>query len=290
MATEGQVFDLGYRRYDGPRLGRVATTLAVVRDGVRRVLGLRRRARRKVLPWSLIVVAFMPSIVFLAFALIAGELVEGEIFGHDTYFDLTQRISLLFVALAAGELLVPDRTYGTLQVYSSRPVSADEYLAARFGAMGAAVAVIMLVPQVFLFVGSGLLASDGFLNHVSSEWTVLPQVLAVTSVYLLAHGPPALAIASITPRASVAAAVFAGVMLLSSGITTGLVDEAGVSAAGLAAFEQHPRYVAEWIFGSHNHVWIPQRAGYDPWVSLAVIGGVAVVCVLFLRARYRSLL
>ncbi len=48
--TEGVVYDLGYRPHEGERLGRAGAVRALYRDGLRRVLGLRRRARAKIWP------------------------------------------------------------------------------------------------------------------------------------------------------------------------------------------------------------------------------------------------
>ena len=61
--TQGAVYDLGYEPYDGERLGRSGARRTVFWDGIRRVLGIRRKARRKVLPWTLIVIAVIPAIV-----------------------------------------------------------------------------------------------------------------------------------------------------------------------------------------------------------------------------------
>ena len=41
------IYDRGYRTYDGPRLGPKGARRAVYKDGVRRVLGLGRKARRR---------------------------------------------------------------------------------------------------------------------------------------------------------------------------------------------------------------------------------------------------
>ena len=62
MTSEGAIFDLDYRRYEGERTGRTAIRWAMVRVGVRKVLGLRRKARRKILPWGLILLAVLPAI------------------------------------------------------------------------------------------------------------------------------------------------------------------------------------------------------------------------------------
>ena len=65
MTNRGVVYDLGYAPHEGPRLGRSGAIVATIKDGVRRVLGLRRRARKKILPWGLFAVAFLPAVAFI---------------------------------------------------------------------------------------------------------------------------------------------------------------------------------------------------------------------------------
>jgi hypothetical protein len=60
-SAEGTVYDLGYAPHEGPRLGRPAGIRAMVVDGTRRALGLRRKAWPKVLPWGLIAAAIVPA-------------------------------------------------------------------------------------------------------------------------------------------------------------------------------------------------------------------------------------
>ena len=105
----GVVFDLGYQPYDGERFGRQGATRAVYRDGLRRVVGLRRKARRKILPALLAVVALAPAAFFVAFGLLTGDLIEDDenFFGAAEYFSFNATVTLLFVALAASELLLP---------------------------------------------------------------------------------------------------------------------------------------------------------------------------------------
>ena len=52
-------FDLGYRRYEGRRLGRKGAFLALYMDGVRACFGLGRPARSKVVPVGLLVLALL---------------------------------------------------------------------------------------------------------------------------------------------------------------------------------------------------------------------------------------
>ena len=82
MSSEGTVYDLGYKPYDGENLGRAGSRRAIVWDGVRRVLGLRRRARTKILPWGLMTIALFPAIVFIGIGVIGGEAITDDFFSQ----------------------------------------------------------------------------------------------------------------------------------------------------------------------------------------------------------------
>ena len=58
--TTGEVFDLGYQHYDGPREGRFRARTALWVNGVRTALGLGRGAKAKILPTLLFVAAMAP--------------------------------------------------------------------------------------------------------------------------------------------------------------------------------------------------------------------------------------
>ena len=46
----GNIYDLGYRGYDGPRLGRRHAAATLVRHSTRSVFGLGRTMRAKIIP------------------------------------------------------------------------------------------------------------------------------------------------------------------------------------------------------------------------------------------------
>ncbi len=289
----GVVYDLGYQPYSGDRLGRRGAVLAVYKDGLRRVMGLRRRARRKALPWSLFVIALLPAGFFLAFSVITGELITDdfgrpvEFFGPADYSSFSATITLLFVALAATELLLPDRVSGTLEVYASRPLRRIDYLGARGAALLTLVLAFLVVPQTLLVVGNAFVSPDGFLASIVDDLDVLARAVAATSVYFLAFAPLAAAVAAIAARQAIAAGVYLVTMFMANGMSELLVVN-DFDVFGLTALNHHPRYVSDWIFDDSTLNWIPDRAGFDPWVSLAVIVAIAASSAVVVMHRYRK--
>ena len=287
--SEGVVYDLGYRRVEGERLGRAGAVRALYRDGLRRVLGLRRRARAKALPWGLLAIAVIPATAFIGVAVFTRQMgVEGaEFFSHAQYFDLTGTIALLFVALAAGELLVPDRANGVLQVYASRPLTPGDYLLGRAAALATVVFTFMWLPHLVLFFGRAWVSDGGFGSYVTGNWGDLWQTAVACLAYFAGLAPLAFLFAAYAKRGAIAAGAFIGAMALLSPATEALVVEAGFKPFALFALQQHPRVVKDWIMGVTEWGLVPTRAGYEPWVSLAVIVVVGLAAGVMVVRRYR---
>ena len=113
--TEQVIYDRGYRGYDGPRLGPPGARKAVYREGVKRILGIGRKGRQKIFPWSLIAVAVVAAFIFIGLHWVIGNVEESIRQGLPTYgglFDFYSGISLVFIAFAGPALLIPDRTSG----------------------------------------------------------------------------------------------------------------------------------------------------------------------------------
>lgn len=287
--AEGVVFDLGYRPHEGERLGRRGARRALYRDGLRRVLGLRRKARKKVFPFVLAGVAVTPALFFVALSVVAGAFDQSvTFFDHPEYFNLTGSMAMIFVALAAGELLIPDRMHGTYQVYASRPLTIIDYLAMRFASLATVVVGFLWFPHLVLFFGRAWVSDQGFGSYVTSEAGVLATTLAGSIVYFAAFAPLAFAIASVTRRTSLAAGLYLGVMMVSNPVASSLV-ESGASSLGLLALFDHPGYVKDWIMGSGDADWIPELAGYGPMYSLLVILIVAAASWLVVLLRQRRM-
>lgn len=292
--TDAVIYDRGYKAYDGERLGRGATRRAIVKDGIRRILGIRRKARRKVLPWSLLAIGLLMAAVLVGQLFLLGSLAGAAAEGLPSYpelFDLYSRIALLFLAITIPELLGPDRAQGVLSVYFSRPMSVADYLTGKVAAYVVMAAAIYLVPQTLFHLGAAALAENGFLSYLGANLDVLWKVSAAALGFILIHGGLLAVVGAYVDRTSFAAATFLGI-LLAGGNLAGVISEAafpGARFASLLALDDHPRYVRDWIFDSDLGSYWPERAGFDPWVSLAVIVVVAVAGSAWVYRRYRRL-
>ena len=292
--TDQVIFDRGYRGYDGPRRGPSGARRAVYKDGLRRILGLGRKARYKIFPWSLISIAVIAAAGFIgvhwAGRELAGAAIEGLLPAYGELFDFYSAISLLFIAFAGPVLLSPDRTGGVLSVYFSRPLTVDGYLSAKGAAFVTLVGGIYLVPQILLHLGLALLSDKGFLSYLGDTVEILWKVPVTTLGFVAMHGAIVFALSAFINRTGFAAAAFFG-LIVAGGPIAGRVAEASFPAAkwfSLLALDHHPRIIRDHFF--NDTVEYPaELAGFEVWVSAAVILGAVAVAAAVVRARYRRL-
>lgn len=290
--TEGVIYDRGYRPHE-ESAGRTGPRAAIVREGIRRILGLRRKARKKIFPWALLTIALLASAVLVALHFAAGSIAAALAEGLPTYpelFDFYSRIALLFVAFTAPGLIVPDRADGVLSVYFSRPLTVGDYLGAKLVAYLLVAGSIYLVPQIALYVGLAALSDDGWLRYMADNVSVLWQVIAVALAFLVVHGGVLGAISSHVRRTGTAAAIFLGLVVAGGGLAGALATSEipGGRFLSLLALDDHARVVRDWLFGVDIGRYAPEAAGFSPWVSVAAIVAVGVGGALWTYRVYRE--
>lgn len=292
----GAVYDLGYLPYEGERLGRRGARRTIFFDGVRRVLGLRRKARRKVLPWMLLTIAMLPPIAFVGVSFFVPVEVDTAFdvaTMHSQFFGLGGTIVMLFSALAAPELLVPDRRDGVLAMLSSRPLTSDDYIGTRFASLLAIVAGFLLIPQLVLYIGMAATSDDGLVNGLIDGAGNLPKILFVAFVYVLAFVPLSFVVASIANRKAIAAVVFLAILTALTGFAEALVQNATITGSRWVALLT-PINTADaanaWVFGQENPSSLLAAADIHPGVGVVALAAIGFAAVAFAVTRYRRLL
>jgi ABC-2 type transport system permease protein len=291
--TDQVIYDRGYRTYDGDRTGPGGARAAVYKDGIRRVLGLGRKARDKIFPWIMIAIAIGMAAIVIGVHWFIGDLAESLAEGVPSYgelFDLYSWIGLLFIAFAGPWLLIPDRTRGVLSVYFSRPLTVDGYLTSKVGAFATVVGAIYLVPQIVLHIGLGLISDDGFLTYMGDNLDVLWKVPVTTLAFVAMHGALAFLLSAVINRPGVASAAFLGVLIPGRFIAAQISEASfpGARWTSLLAFDHLPRIIRDDLF--RDTVRYPAEAvGFGGWTAAIVIAVFAIVAALVVRARYRRL-
>jgi ABC-2 type transport system permease protein len=218
----GAVYDRGYRPYEGARGGRGASRWALWRLTIRRALGLRRSWRQKVLPWSLLALATVPAIVNVGVLYATRNTpayeIDFEFITFREYVGVSSML-LLFVAVSAPDALCPDRHDRVLPLIFSRPLTGEDYVMAKVGAIFAIVFGFSFLPQVVLFVGEMLVHDDGALEYLTDNAEVLWQVPVAVALLAIYYAVISLALASLTDRRLVGGIALLGLALVTSAIS-----------------------------------------------------------------------
>lgn len=227
--SSGAVYDRGYRPFAGKLGGRSAARMALYRASLRRAVGLRRSWRQKFFPWLLLTVASVPAIVWVGIAYITRDTPADaiEIITYREYLGVSTAL-LVFVGLAAPDVLCPDRRNRTLPLIFSRPLTGTDYVIAKVGAIGSVVFLFSFLPQVVLYVGQ-LLVSDSAFDYLRDNLDVLWQVPLGTIAFSLYFSSLSCAIASLTTRRLIAAASLLILLLGSSAMAAGLSESTGAA-------------------------------------------------------------
>ena len=229
----GEVFDLGYQHYRGPREGRMRARKALWVNGVRTALGLGRGAVAKILPVLLFAAVMTPALVAILIASVAD--VGEDIVSHDDYYRIISVILVLFSAIIAPELLCPDRRDGVINLYLVRPLTNTDYVAARWLAFFSVTLALVLFGQVVLLVGLTLAAEEP-LDYLRDNWLDIPRFLLAGVVVAVFTTTLPMAVSAFTTRRAYAAAFVIGVFIISipvAGVLTGCNEEQrSVGSAG----------------------------------------------------------
>ena len=232
MSAEGNIYDLGYQGYDGPRLGRSSVTLGLLRHTLASAYGIGRGGRAKVIPFGLGAMAVLPAVLAVGITALVSQSGAGEALGeaspirHDTYHGITVTLVMLFCAAQAPELFGKDQRYNVLPLYFSRVLTRTDYAAARLGGLILAVFLVTVVPHLVLTLGE-MLASDP-VTGLSDEAADIPRYLAVSALTSGLLAAIAAVIAAWVPRRAYATAAIIAVFLI-PGIVVAVVQELAVS-------------------------------------------------------------
>jgi ABC-2 type transport system permease protein len=151
--TSGVIHNIGYRRYDGPRLGRAAIVRALTWHSLRSAFGIGRGAKAKIFPALLFGLICLPAAVnAVALATTPGG--GAPIVGYDSYIpSLRTVVMLIFVAIEAPNLVSGDLRNHTLPLYFARPIHRLDYPAAKLVAFLLACLLMIEIPLILLWIG-----------------------------------------------------------------------------------------------------------------------------------------
>lgn len=303
-AAGGVIHDLGYQRYDGPRLGRSQIVTALAWHSFRAAFGLGRGAKAKIVPVIAVLAMCLPAIVN-AFVMSRGN---PRAVDYDTYVPaLRDIIMTIFVAVQAPELVSRDVRSRVLPLYFSRPIKPGDYPLAKYLGFTAACLVLLEVPLLLLWGGAIANVHGG--AAVWAETRALIPGLLVGLMWAVSLAAISLFLASLTGRRAFATGTVAITLLLTYTLAEILlqVESQGVvhgGPAGGLAINGPPPSLAEKVSGLFSpftlfngvRMWLGGTNPADSVLKPGAFGAVYAVvllvlvglCLAGLAARYRK--
>jgi ABC-2 type transport system permease protein len=283
MSEAGVIHDIGYQRYEGPRLGRGAVVGALYVQGIRAAFGLGRSAKAKIFPWLVAGIALLIAVI------VAGVKAQANITLFNYYqFDDTMAILIIFfVAIIAPALVSRDLRSGVLPLYFSRPVRAADYVAAKVGALITAVWLLLGVPQLIMFLGAAFTTKTGMKGVWHEAGNLLPG-WAYSVLWAVVFAVIGLLIASFTGKQAFAAGGIVALFVVTTpvvGVLSILPADSAHQMAGLASPATLVNGVATWL--RHNPVAGIDIGRFGPLYGIETVCLVAAALLLLL-ARYRK--
>jgi ABC-2 type transport system permease protein len=295
ITRAGSIYDLGYRRYEGPRLGRAHAIRSLVVHSFRTTFGLGRSGRAKAAPLIFGAIALLPAVIIVGGLTVAArfgferQLDDSDLIGYDNYFSAITAIVVLFCAAQAPELFGRDQRHGVLALYFARALRRSDYALGRLIGFILAVLVLLLLPMALLFIGRVLLPANigaAFLANLPNVPPVLAHGLVIAALY----GGLSMAVSAYTPRRAYATAGIIALLILPA-VVTGIVITIGSGPVGTGLVLVSPNTILDGtnaLFFDHSlgeeyfFIDLPRWAFL---ISAIVEVGVAVALILRRFAR-----
>ncbi len=217
-ARYGEVFDRGYKHYEGRRLGRGHAVWALVRYSMKRAMGIKKSWTAKIIPIVLYLAVTAVALIPIGIEAFLGNRFESseEILPYGAFFMMISAIQGIFVATIAPEMVCGDRRENVLPLYFSRAITRLDYLLAKLGATALLTLTISFAPAFVLWLGRQLLAASPLaaMKENAGDLGRIAIAGVLIAFYLGAGG---LMISSFTGRKSIAVAIIViGFLVLES--------------------------------------------------------------------------
>jgi ABC-2 type transport system permease protein len=286
VGHDARIFDLGYRGYDGPRERPARAIVTLAEFTGRRVLGLGRGARHKVLPAITLAIAYLPALFSVAFAVFAKDLGADDLVSYGDYMFFIGSALALFAALVAPEALCPDKRSGMLGLYLAGPLDRNRYLAGKWAGVLAAMLLITLGPLLFMLLAFVL---AGFGPSASETPKLLLQIFAVGIVTALLYTALSMAVSSFTSRRAVAAVSVVLLLFVPAFVVRGAIESAGApNELDLFSSPFVVEELASRIFGEASNSQDPVTE-LSTWLVAGGVGAAVLAGALVCWLRYRRL-
>ena len=224
-AANSVIHDIGFRHYDGPRLGRSWAFRSLLLETFRGAFGLGRPAKVKIMPWVLVSMFVIPALVMVAVTVVVK--LDKLPLTYTQYAIALSLIVSLFLAGRAPYAVSRDLRDGIMPLYLSRPIQRQDYVYAKLLGLGLAVFVFLAAPLTVLFVGA-LLAKFS-VGHQVLGWL---GGLLMAAVLAILVSSISLVLASFTKRRGLGVAAVLATLVLLTAFANVLISVVGMKSSG----------------------------------------------------------
>ncbi|MBE3013711.1 ABC transporter permease [Microbispora sp. NEAU-D428] len=277
------IHDIGYRHYDGVRLGRGRATLALGVQSLRGVFGLGRTVRAKIMPLLLAAIMLMPTVVSIGVMALAKQF----IMPYPGYAVFMQAVIAIFLAAQSPYLVAPDLRFRVLPLYLSRPLTVTDYVLAKLTALAIALFGLLAVPLTIQFVGELLVDLPGP-PHTADYLGALGGAV----LYAVLLSSVGIALASFTPRRGLGvASVIAFYMFTAavSGLFYAVLTVSGRDSVAPWALLLNPFFLVDSVQSALFGTEPSTGEGYPPGIaSCLILLAVIALAVTGVLLRYRK--
>lgn len=271
-ARYGEVYDRGYRHYEGVRHGRLGNTWALARWSMARALGLKKGWTSKVIPTLLYIGALLPVIVAIG---VSAFIPGAQFLGYPELFGAIFLLEGMFVATITPEMVCPDRREGVLPLYFSRPIRRGDYVLAKMLAAAILTLSISVLPAAILWIGLQLVAPDP-LRAMADNIGDLGRIAVAGTLIALYLGAIGLGISSFTKRKAVAV----GIIIVGFTVTEGLAAALGEALANVPPWGDWVQFLSptRTVINLVSALW-PAEMGAAEFSDVASLPAVALVMI-----------
>ncbi len=292
-SATGSIFDLGYRGYDGPRLGRRHAISTLFTQSLKWTFGIGRGGRAKIAPFALAGLTLLPAILAVGIRALAGQATERVTpITPQNYLTFVQTFIAFFVTAQAPELLGRDQRHHVLTLYFSRALERTDYALAKYAALVSALAIVLFVPQLVLLLGI-VFASIDLGAGLGEALPLVVPILVSTVVAAAFFSGVGLVIAAFVPRRAFSAGAIVATFLVLSGVVQVLVVQGRLRDPFryIALLDPYALLdgLATSLFGGVGRNVTVTRSGIDPVIFAAGACVVALVTLVVLVVRYRRI-
>jgi len=289
-ASTGAIHDIGYRHYDGPRLGASYIRRSLFVETLRGAYGLGRSARSKIMPFLLLGVMILPAVVM---GIVTGYFGFASLPIRYTEYPILLQVAVtIFLGAQAPAVMSRDLRFRVAPLYFSRPLSRSQYVQAKYAGMAVALFILMGLPTTLLLVGA-LLAE----LPVGDQLPDYLRAMGGVAIYAVVLAGVGLVVAAMTPRRGLGVAAVVGVLLVLSGLRAAVGEMA--REFGNATFQGYTGLISPFTMVDGVVTGVlradptigdgpPGTLGIVVFVSVAVL--VVAGCYAALLGRYRKAL